>query len=156
MKSDNARAGMQQAPARSLFNALGFTAEEMKKPMVGIVSSYNEIVPGHMNIDKIVDAVKLGVAEAGGVPQAQKADAGSGGGAVVDRQSGGLRGSDQRYFPGVRLSQRGIFGVHDGTLHSVQAAGKAVRLKKVTEDIPRKYCLRGISSVMRNYLIDLK
>ena len=68
MKSDNARAGMQQAPARSLFNALGFTQEEMKKPMVGIVSSYNEIVPGHMNIDKIVDAVKLGVAEAGGVP----------------------------------------------------------------------------------------
>ncbi|MDD6638421.1 MAG: dihydroxy-acid dehydratase [Lachnospiraceae bacterium] len=68
MVSDNARAGMQQAPARSLFNALGFTAEEMKKPMVGIVSSYNEIVPGHMNIDKIVDAVKLGVAEAGGVP----------------------------------------------------------------------------------------
>ena len=68
MISDNARAGMQQAPARSLFNALGFTAEEMKKPMVGIVSSYNEIVPGHMNIDKIVNAVKLGVAEAGGVP----------------------------------------------------------------------------------------
>jgi dihydroxy-acid dehydratase len=68
MQSDNARAGMQQAPARSLFNALGFTAEEMKKPMVGIVSSYNEIVPGHMNIDKIVNAVKLGVAEAGGVP----------------------------------------------------------------------------------------
>ncbi len=68
MTSDNARAGMQQAPARSLFNALGFTAEEMKKPMVGIVSSYNEIVPGHMNIDKIVDAVRIGVAEAGGVP----------------------------------------------------------------------------------------
>lgn len=68
MRSDNARAGMQQAPARSLFNALGFTKEEMKKPMVGIVSSYNEIVPGHMNIDKIVEAVKLGVAEAGGVP----------------------------------------------------------------------------------------
>ena len=68
MTSDNARAGIQQAPARSLFNALGFTQEEMKKPMVGIVSSYNEIVPGHMNIDKIVDAVKLGVAEAGGVP----------------------------------------------------------------------------------------
>ena len=68
MRSDNARAGMQQAPARSLFNALGFTKDEMKKPMVGIVSSYNEIVPGHMNIDKIVDAVKLGVAEAGGVP----------------------------------------------------------------------------------------
>ena len=68
MVSDNAKAGMQQAPARSLFNALGFTQEELKKPMVGIVSSYNEIVPGHMNIDKIVDAVKLGVAEAGGVP----------------------------------------------------------------------------------------
>jgi dihydroxy-acid dehydratase len=68
MQSDNARAGMQQAPARSLFNALGFTGEEMKKPMVGIVSSYNEIVPGHMNIDKIVEAVKIGVAEAGGVP----------------------------------------------------------------------------------------
>lgn len=68
MKSDNAKAGMQQAPARSLFNALGFTAEELKKPMVGIVSSYNEIVPGHMNIDKIVEAVKLGVAEAGGMP----------------------------------------------------------------------------------------
>ena len=62
MISDNARAGMQQAPARSLFNALGFTPEEMKKPMVGIVSSFNEIVPGHMNIDKIVEAVKLGVA----------------------------------------------------------------------------------------------
>ena len=68
MISDNARSGMQQAPARSLFNALGFTAEEMKKPMIGIVSSYNEIVPGHMNIDKIVNAVKLGVAEEGGVP----------------------------------------------------------------------------------------
>ena len=68
MISDNARAGMQQVPARSLFNALGFTPEEMKKPMVGIVSSFNEIVPGHMNIDKIVEAVKLGVAEAGGVP----------------------------------------------------------------------------------------
>ena len=58
MISDNARAGMQQAPARSLFNALGFTPEEMKKPMVGIVSSFNEIVPGHMNIDKIVEAVE--------------------------------------------------------------------------------------------------
>jgi len=68
MRSDNARAGIQQAPARSLFNALGFTAEEMRKPIVGIVSSYNEIVPGHINLDKIVDAVKLGVAEAGGGP----------------------------------------------------------------------------------------
>ena len=68
MKSDNVKCGMQQAPHRSLFNALGFTEEEMKKPMVGIVSSYNEIVPGHMNLDKIVNAVKMGVAEAGGVP----------------------------------------------------------------------------------------
>ncbi len=68
MKSDNMKAGMQQAPARSLLNALGFTPEEIKKPLVGIVSSYNEIVPGHMNIDKIVNAVKLGVAEAGGMP----------------------------------------------------------------------------------------
>ncbi len=68
MKSDNVKKGMQQAPHRSLFNALGFTGEEMNKPLVGIVSSYNEIVPGHMNLDKIVNAVKLGVAEAGGVP----------------------------------------------------------------------------------------
>ncbi len=68
MRSDNVRKGMQQAPHRSLFNALGFTKEEMDKPMIGIVSSYNEIVPGHMNLDKIVEAVKLGVAMAGGVP----------------------------------------------------------------------------------------
>ena len=68
MKSDNVKSGMQQAPHRSLFNALGFTEEEMKKPMVGIVSSYNEIVPGHMNLDKIAQAVKLGVAMAGGTP----------------------------------------------------------------------------------------
>jgi dihydroxy-acid dehydratase len=68
MKSDNVKSGMQQAPHRSLFNALGMTAEEMKKPLVGIVSSYNEIVPGHMNLDKIVEAVKLGVAMAGGTP----------------------------------------------------------------------------------------
>ncbi len=68
MRSDNVKKGMQQAPHRSLFHALGFTREEMDKPLVGIVSSYNEIVPGHMNLDKIVDAVKLGVAEAGGVP----------------------------------------------------------------------------------------
>ncbi len=68
MRSDNVKKGDQAAPARSLFNALGFTREEMKKPMVGVVSSYNEIVPGHMNIDKIVEAVKLGVAEAGGMP----------------------------------------------------------------------------------------
>ncbi len=68
MRSDNVKTGAQQAPHRSLFNALGFTEEEMKKPLIGIVSSYNEIVPGHMNLDKIVNAVKLGVAEAGGVP----------------------------------------------------------------------------------------
>ena len=68
MKSDNVKSGMQQAPHRSLFNALGMTQEEMKKPLVGIVSSYNEIVPGHMNLYKIVNAVKLGVAMAGGTP----------------------------------------------------------------------------------------
>ena len=69
MKSDNVKKGMQQAPHRSLFNALGLTEEEMNKPLVGIVSSYNEIVPGHMNIDKLVEAVKLGVAMAGGTPR---------------------------------------------------------------------------------------
>ena len=68
MKSYNVKSGIQQAPHRSLFNALGMTQEEMKKPLVGIVSSYNEIVPGHMNLDKIVNAVKLGVAMAGGTP----------------------------------------------------------------------------------------
>ena len=66
MRSDAVKKGSQQAPHRSLFNALGFTKEEMERPMVGIVSSYNEIVPGHMNLDKIVDAVKQGVAVAGG------------------------------------------------------------------------------------------
>ena len=68
MRSDNAKSGMQQAPARSLFRALGLTDEEMERPLVGIVSAYNEIVPGHMNLDKIVDAVKQGVAMAGGTP----------------------------------------------------------------------------------------
>ncbi|MBE5883210.1 MAG: dihydroxy-acid dehydratase [Lachnospiraceae bacterium] len=68
MKSDNVKTGMQQAPHRSLFNALGMTEEEMQKPLVGIVCSYNEIVPGHMNLDKIAQAVKLGVAAAGGTP----------------------------------------------------------------------------------------
>ncbi len=68
MKSDAVKKGMQQAPHRSLFNALGFTEEEMERPLVGIVSSYNEIVPGHMNLDKITQAVKQGVALAGGVP----------------------------------------------------------------------------------------
>ena len=69
MKSDAVKTGVQQSPHRSLFNALGFTREELEKPLVGIVSSYNEIVPGHMNLDKIVEAVKLGVAMAGGVPR---------------------------------------------------------------------------------------
>ena len=69
MKSDAVKKGVQQAPHRSLFNALGLTKEEMNKPLVGIVSSYNEIVPGHMNLDKIVEAVKMGVAMAGGVPR---------------------------------------------------------------------------------------
>ena len=68
MKSDTVTKGKQQAPHRSLFNALGLTKEEMERPLVGIVSSYNEIVPGHMNLDKIVNAVKQGVAMAGGTP----------------------------------------------------------------------------------------
>ena len=68
MRSDAVTKGIQTAPQRSLFNALGLTEEEIKKPLVGIVSSYNEIVPGHMNLDKIVEAVKLGVAMAGGTP----------------------------------------------------------------------------------------
>lgn len=60
--------GVQNAPHRSLFHALGLTEEEQKRPLIGVVSSYNEIVPGHMNLDKIVEAVKLGVAMAGGTP----------------------------------------------------------------------------------------
>lgn len=68
MKSDVIKVGVNAAPQRSLLNALGLTEEEMKKPLIGIVSSKNDIVPGHMNIDKIVDAVKQGVAFAGGVP----------------------------------------------------------------------------------------
>ncbi len=68
MRSDNAKSGMQQAPARSLFRALGLTEEELARPLIGVVSSYNEIVPGHMNLDKIVEAVKQGVAMAGGTP----------------------------------------------------------------------------------------
>ncbi|WP_033166071.1 dihydroxy-acid dehydratase [Clostridium sp. KNHs205] len=68
MNSDSVKTGIQQAPHRSLFNALGITKEELSRPLIGIVSSYNEIVPGHMNLDKIVDAVKMGVAMAGGTP----------------------------------------------------------------------------------------
>ena len=68
MRSDSVKVGMQQAPHRSLFNALGMTKEELEKPLIGVVSSYNEIVPGHMNLDKITEAVKLGVAMAGGTP----------------------------------------------------------------------------------------
>ena len=68
MRSDTVTKGMQQAPHRSLFNALGLTKEELERPLVGVVSSYNEIVPGHMNLDKITEAVKLGVAMAGGTP----------------------------------------------------------------------------------------
>ena len=68
MKSDSLKAGAQNAPHRALYHALGMTEEEINRPLVGIVSSYNEIVPGHMNIDKIVDAVRMGVAMAGGTP----------------------------------------------------------------------------------------
>ncbi len=68
MRSDSVKTGTQQAPHRSLFNALGYTEEERQRPLIGIVSSYNEIVPGHMNLDKITEAVKMGVAMAGGTP----------------------------------------------------------------------------------------
>lgn len=68
MRSDSVKTGTQQAPHRSLFNALGYTEEERQRPLIGIVCSYNEIVPGHMNLDKIAEAVKLGVAMAGGTP----------------------------------------------------------------------------------------
>ena len=68
MRSDSVKTGTQQAPHRSLFNALGYTEEERQRPLIGIVCSYNEIVPGHMNLDKIADAVKMGVAMAGGTP----------------------------------------------------------------------------------------
>lgn len=68
MKSDNMKTGMERAAQRSLLHALGLTDKEIKQPLVGIVSSYNEIVPGHMNLDKITEAVKLGVAMAGGTP----------------------------------------------------------------------------------------
>lgn len=68
MRSDTVKAGMSQAPHRSLFNALGLTKEELERPLIGIVSSYNEIVPGHIHLDKIVEAVKTGVLMAGGTP----------------------------------------------------------------------------------------
>ncbi|MDF2949345.1 MAG: dihydroxy-acid dehydratase [Sedimentibacter sp.] len=68
MRSDSVTKGVQQAPHRSLFKALGFTMEEMERPLIGIVSSQNDIVPGHMNLDKVVEAVKIGVAMAGGTP----------------------------------------------------------------------------------------
>lgn len=68
MNSEHVREGVQSAPHRSLFNALGYTKEEMRKPMIGVVCSYNEIVPGHISLDKIAEAVKMGIAEAGGMP----------------------------------------------------------------------------------------
>ena len=68
MKSDVVTKGMQSAPQRSLFNALGMTEEELDRPLIGVVNSYNEIVPGHMNLDKIAEAVKKGIYLAGGTP----------------------------------------------------------------------------------------
>ena len=65
MRSDSVKTGTAQAPHRSLFNALGYTEEERARPLIGIVCSYNEIVPGHMNLDKIAEAVKMGVAMVG-------------------------------------------------------------------------------------------
>ena len=78
MRSDNVTKGVQQAPHRSLMNALGMTEEEWNRPLIGIVSSYNEIVPGHMNLDKITEAVKMGVAVAGGAPVVLPPHAGGG------------------------------------------------------------------------------
>lgn len=68
MRSDNAKSGMQQAPARSLFRALGLTEEELSRPLIGVVNSYNEIVPGHMHLNQLAEAVKQGIAMAGGTP----------------------------------------------------------------------------------------
>ena len=68
MKSDNAKSGVERAPHRSLYNALGYTEEELARPLIGVVNSYNEIVPGHMNLDKIAEAVKKGIYLAGGTP----------------------------------------------------------------------------------------
>mgnify|MGYP001229444761 CR=1 FL=1 len=68
MRSDNVTKGVERAPNRSLFYALGYTKEELERPLIGVVCSYNEIVPGHMNLDKIAEAVKAGVRAAGGTP----------------------------------------------------------------------------------------
>ena len=68
MRSDNVTKGSERAPNRSLFYALGYTPEELERPLIGVVSAYSEIVPGHMNLDKIADAVKAGVEMAGGTP----------------------------------------------------------------------------------------
>ena len=68
MRSDSIKFGPEAAAHRSLYNALGWTDEEISRPLVGIVSSFNEVVPGHINIDKITDAVKMGIAMAGGMP----------------------------------------------------------------------------------------
>ena len=68
MRSDNVTKGVERAPNRSLFYALGYTREELERPLIGVVCSYNEIVPGHMNLDKIAEAVKAGVRAAGGTP----------------------------------------------------------------------------------------
>ncbi len=102
MKSDNVKKGIQQAPHRSLFNALGMTKEEMERPLVGIVSSYNEIVPGHMNLDKIVNAVKQGVAMAGGTPVVFPAIAVCDGIAMghIGMKYSGNKRSDRRFYRG--------------------------------------------------------
>src|SRR5699024_4342768 len=68
MRSDNVKKGSERAPNRSLFYALGYTTEELDRPLIGVVSAYSEIVPGHMNLDKLADAVKAGVEMAGGTP----------------------------------------------------------------------------------------
>lgn len=75
MRSDNVTKGSERAPNRSLFYALGYTPEELDRPLIGVVSAYSEIVPGHMNLDKIADAVKAGVQMAGGTPSSSRPSA---------------------------------------------------------------------------------
>ena len=100
MRSDTVTKGKQQAPHRSLFNALGLTEEEMNRPLVGIVCSYNELVPGHMNLDKIANAVKQGVAMAGGTPIMFPAIAVCDGIAMGHEVFSGNQRPDRRFYRG--------------------------------------------------------
>ena len=115
MKSDTVTKGKQQAPHRSLLNALGLTPEEMERPLVGIVSSYNEIVPGHMNLDKIVDAVS---------PKGSTTLALSPGGAITLRS--------------LKVSLDGIIDILNSSLDIAASSAVSVRSCKVVSDIQNK------------------